>query len=83
MFTRTSTIPLKILNDNNREKFNDILESLDFENFKAIRGESKSGRYKQSKINFKKRNLQGRGVKIIIPANINDIYIRLEVFLGF
>ena len=27
-------------------------------------------------------NLQGEGVKIIIPSNINDIYTRLEVLLG-
>ena len=26
--------------------------------------------------------LQGEGVKIIIPSNIIDIYIRLEVLLG-
>ena len=27
-------------------------------------------------------NLQGRGVKIIIPSNIVDIYSRLEILLG-
>ena len=27
-------------------------------------------------------NLQGEGVKIIIPSNIFDIYTRLEVLLG-
>ena len=27
-------------------------------------------------------NLQGEGVKIIIPSNINDIYTRLEILLG-
>ena len=27
-------------------------------------------------------NLQGEGVKIIIPSNIIDIYTRLEVLLG-
>ena len=27
-------------------------------------------------------NLQGEGVKIIIPSNIIDIYIRLEILLG-
>ena len=26
--------------------------------------------------------LQGEGVKIIIPSNINDIYTRLEILLG-
>ena len=27
-------------------------------------------------------DLQGEGVRIIIPSNINDIYTRLEVLLG-
>ena len=27
-------------------------------------------------------NLEGEGVKIIIPSNLNDIYTRLEVLLG-
>ena len=27
-------------------------------------------------------DLEGQGVKIIIPANIIDIYTRLEIFLG-
>ena len=73
---------MKKLNNQNREIFINILESLNFENYKAIRGESKSGRYKQSKINFKKREFEGQGVKIIIPSNIIDIYTRLEVILG-
>ena len=59
--------------------FNEILESLDFENYKAIRGESKSGRFTQSKTNFKKHNLEGKGLKINIPSNIIDIYTRLEM----
>ena len=42
--TDTSNIPLKKLNDKDRERFNKILESLDFEKYRAIRGESKSGR---------------------------------------
>ena len=62
--------------------FINILESLNFENYKAIRGESKSGRYKQSKTIFNKRNLEGNGIKIIIPSNIIDIYTRLEILLG-
>ena len=62
--------------------FNNFLESLDFKNYKPVRGESKSGRYKQSKTNFKKHNMEGQGVKIIIPSNIVDIYSRLEVLLG-
>ena len=74
---------MKKLNDEDREIFIDSLESLNFENFKPIGGESKSGRYKQSKINFKKHNLEGQGIeKIIIPSKITDIYTRLEVVLG-
>ena len=49
VLTDTSNIPLKKLNDQDREISNNILESLTFENYKAIRGESKSGRPKQSK----------------------------------
>ena len=82
VLTDTSNIPIKKLNDQDREIFNNILESLDFKNYKPVRGESKSGRYKQSKTNFKKHNLEGQGVKIIIPNNILDIYTRLEVLLG-
>ena len=58
-----------------------MLESLNFEKHKPIRGESKSGRYEDSKSILKKRNLSGKGVKIIIPSNIIDIYTRLEVLL--
>ena len=82
IFTQTSNIPLKKLNNQEREVYNIILETLDFENYKPISGESKSGRYKQSQSNFNKRNLKGEGVKIIIPSNIIDIYTRLEILLG-
>ena len=54
VLTDTSNIPLKKLNDKDDELFINISESLDFENYKAIRGESKSGRYKQSQTNFEK-----------------------------
>ena len=73
---------MKKLNNKDREIFNNILESLNFENYKAIRGESKSGGYKQSKTNFKKRNLEGQGMPNIIPSSIIDIYTRLEISLG-
>ena len=82
VLTDTSNIPIKKLNDQDREIFNNILESLDFKNYKPVRDESKSGRYKQSKTNFRKYNLEGQGVKIIIPNNIIDIYTRIEVLLG-
>ena len=54
VLTDTSSKLLKKLNDEDREIFIKILENLHFDNFKAIRGESKSGRYKHSKTNFKK-----------------------------
>ena len=83
VITDTSKIPLTKSTDKDNKIFINILESLDFENFKAIRGESKSGRYKQSKTYFKKHNLKGQGIeKTIIPSNIIDIYTRLEVRLG-
>ena len=83
VFTQTSNVPLKKLNIQEREIYNNILETLDFENYKPKSGESKSGRHKQSKSNFNKRNLTGQGIeKIIIPSNIIDIYTRLEVLLG-
>ena len=82
VLTDTSNIPLKKLNDKDNEIFNNILENLDFEKYKAIRGESKSRRYKQFKSNFKKRNLEGQEVKIIIPCNMIDIYTRLKILLG-
>ena len=76
-----SNIPLKKLNIQDREKFINILESLDFEKYKALRGESKSGRYKQSKTNFKKHNLKGQGIeKTIIPSNIIDTTLDLKYY---
>ena len=54
VLTDTSNIPIKQLNDKDRDRTNNILGSLIFENYKPTRGESKSGRYKQSKSNFKK-----------------------------
>ena len=82
VLTETSNIPIKQLNDEDREVFNNILENLNFAKYKPIAGESKSGRNKQSKNIFMKHNLKGEGVKIIIPSNILDIYTRLEVLPG-
>ena len=78
----TSNIPMKKLNNKDREKFIRILESLDFENYIAIPCESNSSRYKQSKTNFKKRISEGQGFKFIIPPNILDVYTRFEILLG-
>ena len=63
VLTDTSNIPRKKLNDKDREIFNKILESLGFENHKAKRGEPKSGRYEQSKTNFKKHNFTGQRIE--------------------
>ena len=83
VLTNTSNIPLKNINDKDKEIFINILESLEFEKYPAKRGESKSDRYKQSNTNFIKQNLKGHGIeKIIIPSNIIDIYTRLEILLG-
>ena len=55
VLTDTSNIPLKNLNDEDIELFINILEGLGFENYKAMRGESKSGRDKQ--FQFLKKNI--------------------------
>ena len=52
VLTDKTNIPIKQLNDEDRDIFTKILENLNFENYKPIRGESKSGRYKQSKKQF-------------------------------
>ena len=78
----TSNIPLEKLNDKNRVIFTENSESLKIEKYKEIRGESKSCRYKQSKLNFEKHILEGQLVKLIIPSNIIDIYTRLEILIG-
>ena len=84
VFTETSNKPLKKISDKYREIENNILKSLDFEKYKPVRGETKSGRYTQSKNLFRNaNNLEGKEIeKIIIPSNIIDNYTRLEVLLG-
>ena len=44
ILTDTSNIHMKKLNDKDREIFINILEKQDFENYKAKRGETNSGR---------------------------------------
>ena len=83
VLTDPSNIPMKKLNDQDREILINNLESLNFENYKAIRGESKTTRYEQSKSYFKRHNLEGQGIrKLIIHSNLIDIYTRLEISLG-
>ena len=76
MVTDASNIPLKKLKDIDNQIYKNILESPSFDNYKAISGKSKSSRHKQSKTNFKKHDMEGKGVKIIIPSNKIDIYTK-------
>ena len=59
VFTQTSNIPLKKLNDQEREIYKNFSKDLNFENYQAVNGENKSGRYQHSKAIFK-NNLKGR-----------------------
>ena len=80
VFTDTSNIPLKKLNDKDNERYINNLKNHNFENYKPIRGESKSGRYNYTKAKFKAS--QGERIKkLIIPSNIIDIYTRLQILL--
>ena len=51
VLTDTSSLPLEKLNDKDNETFIKILESLVFQNYKAMRDESKSSTCKYSKTN--------------------------------
>ena len=62
VFTQTSYIPLKKLNDQECEIYKNILETLSFKNYTPKSGENKSSRYKTSKAIFK-NNLGGQGMK--------------------
>ena len=78
VFTQTSNVPQKKLNDQEWEIYKDILKTFNFENYKPKSGENKSGSYKYSKSKLKGEGIQ----KIIIPSNVIDIYTRLEILLG-
>ena len=58
------------------------MNTLDYKSYRPKYGETNSGRYKKTNNRLKSNNLQGQGVKIIIPSNIIDIYTRLEILLG-
>ena len=69
------------MNDKKRETYVNILKDLNFEKYKAVSGERKSGRHKTLKFIFR-NNLKGHGIQhILIPSNIIDIYTRLEILL--
>ena len=97
VFTDTTEKSLRKLNDVDRVMYQNIVRTLGFDKYIPKQGESKSGRYKHTKNNLddhvKKTlnrsiqsdsdsDLQGEGLKIIIPSNIIDIYTRLEILLG-
>ena len=95
--TDTTAKSLKKLNDVDKVMYQNIVRSVGFDKYIPKQGESKSGRYKYTKNNLdgdvnkilnrsfqsdSDSDLQGQGLKIIIPSNIIDIYTRLEVLLG-
>ena len=83
VFTDTTGKSLEKLNKKENRTYRKLLDTLDYKNYKHKSGAKNSGRYKNTQNILKPANLQGRGIeKIIIPANIIDIYTRLEVLLG-
>ena len=82
VFTDTTGKFLNKLNKKEIKTYKKLLNTLDYKSYRPKYGETNSGRYKSTKNILKPNNLQGQGVKIIIPSNIIDIYTRLEVLLG-
>ena len=86
VFTDTSGKSIKKLNKNEEITYKKLLQTLDYPNYKPKGGEAKSGRYLYNKKIFNQSEtdseLEGQGVKIIIPSNTIDIYTRLEILLG-
>ena len=86
------------MDDENKSIIYDILKNTDFYSLRHTKGKKSARMidaiYNLSKEIYKIRNpplpamkiesdnLQGEGVKIIIPSNIIDIYTRLEILLG-
>ena len=82
VFTDTTGKSLKKLDKMENLTYEKLLKTLNYEKYKPKFGEINSGRYKNTKNILKPINLQGRGVRVIIPSNIIDIYTRLEVLPG-
>ena len=96
-FTNTK-LTTKIMDDEDKLTVYDILKNTGFYSMKHTKGLNLAGMrdalYNLPKEIAKTRNallpaienesddLQGEGVKIIIPSNIIDIYTRLEILLG-
>ena len=94
-FTYTSDNSLKKFHDVDRVMYQNISKSLDYENYKPISWKTKSGRYEYTENNLDDHvnqilnrsiqsdsDLEGQGVKTVIPSNIIDIYTRLDLLLG-
>ena len=92
-FTNTKKTTKHMDNEDKLTVYN-IPENIDFYSMRHTKGLN-SARMKDALYNLPKEidkirnpplpaiyNLQGEGVKIIIPSNIIDIYTRLEVLLG-
>ena len=83
VFTDTTGRSLKKLDTTEILTYKQLLETLNYKNYKHKSGEKNSGRYKNTNNLLVPIHYQGRGIeKIIIPSNIIDIYIRLEVLFG-
>ena len=83
VFTDTTGKSLEKLNKKENRTYKELLDTLNYKNYKHKPGEKNSGRYKNTKNILIPINFQGRGIeKIIIPTNIIDIYTRLEILLG-
>ena len=66
----------------NEKYIKKILKDLNFEKYKAVSRENKSGSYKYCKAIFRNK-MKGQGIEKTIKAyNIIDIYTRLDVLLG-
>ena len=85
VFTDTSGKSIKKLNKNEEITYKKLLKTLEYPNYKPRGGESKSRRYYYNTKKFNQSetdsDLEGQGVKIIIPSSITDIYTRLEILL--
>ena len=92
-FTKTY-LTTKRMNNEDKSTVYDILKNTGFYSTHHVKGMN-SARMQDALYNLPNEirrirnppitsieNLEGEGVKIIIPSNINDIYTRLEVLLG-
>ena len=76
VFTDTTGKSLKRIDRMENLTYKRLLKTLNYEHYKPKSRKNNSGRYKNTKNILKPINLQGEGVKIIVPSNIIDIYTR-------